>query len=84
MVRIAAEQRIADLQSLVDETFRQFALDDSEDDFEESESFSSAAMDSMFLPYHRASQPLLSLTTNQPLGYRVPLKTYMSSPTLTK
>ena len=32
MYRIAAEERINDLQSLVDQTFQQFALDDSEDD----------------------------------------------------
>lgn len=84
--RIAAEQRITDLQSLVDETFQQFALDDSEDDidFEESDcTIPAATVESMLFPYHRASQPLLSLPT-QPLGYRLPLKTYLSSPTLTK
>ena len=30
--RLAAEQRASGLQLLVDETFQQFALDDSEDD----------------------------------------------------
>lgn len=30
--RVAAEERISDLQTLVDQTFQQFALDDSEDD----------------------------------------------------
>lgn len=32
MLRLAAEERIASLQSLLDETFQQFALDDSEDE----------------------------------------------------
>ena len=33
--RLAAEERVKDLQGLIDETFSQFALDDSEDDFED-------------------------------------------------
>ena len=33
--RLAAEEQIQGLQGLIDETFKQFALDDSEDDFEE-------------------------------------------------
>ena len=33
--RLAAEAQIRDLQGLIDETFKQFALDDSEDDFED-------------------------------------------------
>ena len=34
--RVSAEERIRGLQSLVDDTFQQFALEDSEDDsFEE-------------------------------------------------
>ena len=33
--RLAAEEQIRDLQGLIDETFKQFALDDSEDDFED-------------------------------------------------
>lgn len=76
--RVAAEHRIADLQHLVDETFRQFALDDSEDDFEESDS--PPVADSLSFPYNRSSQPLLSLPT---MTYRAPLKAYLSSPTLT-
>ena len=32
---MAAEEQIQGLQGLIDETFKQFALDDSEDDFEE-------------------------------------------------
>ena len=31
--RVAAEDQVHGLQSLIDETFQQFALDDSEDDF---------------------------------------------------
>lgn len=77
--RIAAEQRISDLQNLVDETFQQFALDDSEDDFEESDSPPMA--DAMLFPYNRGSQPLLSLTTLH--AYKAPLKTCISSPALT-
>ncbi len=76
--RIAAEQRISDLQNLVDETFQQFALDDSEDDFEDSDS---PAMDSKLYPYSRGSYPLLNFGL---LAYTPPLKTYLSSPTLTK
>lgn len=35
VLRLAAEERIQDLQWLIDDTFVQFAIDDSEDDFEE-------------------------------------------------
>lgn len=34
MSRVAGEQQIRELQCLIDETFQQFALDDSEDDFD--------------------------------------------------
>ena len=34
-LRLSAEERIQDLQWMIDETFGQFAIDDSEDDFEE-------------------------------------------------
>ena len=33
--RVAGEHQIRELQRLIDETFQQFALDDSEDDFED-------------------------------------------------
>ena len=33
--REAAERQIRELQRIIDDTFQQFALDDSEDDFEE-------------------------------------------------
>ena len=42
--RVAAEQQIRDLQSLIDETFQQFALDDSEED-----DFDDGSADSMTL-----------------------------------
>ncbi len=78
--RLAAEKRIVDLQSLVDETFQQFALDDSEDDFDDGEC--PAAVEPVNSPYQSGSHPILSLPDWQEL--RGPLKTYSSSPTLTK
>ena len=74
--RLAAEQRISDLQTLVDETFQQFALDDSEDDFDES---TSPAVESTSFQYALGSHPLLHL----PIEHKVPLKTYLSSPLIT-
>ena len=38
---MASEQQIRELQRLIDDTFQQFALDDSEDDFEDGDSSSS-------------------------------------------
>ena len=38
MCRVAGEHQIRELQRLIDDTFQQFALDDSEDDFEDGES----------------------------------------------
>lgn len=79
--RLAAEQRISDLQKLVDETFQQFALDDSEDDFEDGDS--PLAGDSTLSAYDRGSYPLLNLSG---IDYGGPplLKAYSSSPALTK
>lgn len=36
--RVAGEHQIRELQRLIDDTFQQFALDDSEDDFEDGDS----------------------------------------------
>lgn len=72
--RIAAEKRITDLQNMVDETFQQFSLDDSEDDCD--------SLDLDFLiPHGRGSHPVLNLAS---LDFRTPLKTCLSSPLLTK
>lgn len=83
--RLAAEQRITDLQNLVDETFQQFALDDSEDEFEDGEG--SPAFNSPGT-VHRGSYPLLNMEYTVPalknLSSSLGLKTYSSSPMLTK
>lgn len=44
--RVAGEHQIRELQRLIDETFQQFALDDSEDDFEDGDSLVMCATDS--------------------------------------
>lgn len=75
--RIAAEQRITDLQNLVDETFQQFALDDSEDDCDSSSSIDFS------IPHGRGSHPVLNFASLD-LDFRTPLKTCLSSPLLTK
>ena len=82
LYRLAAEKRIADLQSLVDETFQQFALDDSEDDFDDGECPAAVEPVDTSLSYQRGSFPILSLPDWHEL--RKPLKTCSSTPTLTK
>ena len=42
--RVASEQQIRELQRLIDDTFQQFALDDSEDDFEDGDSMRSSSL----------------------------------------
>ena len=55
--RLAAEQRVAGLQQLVDDTFQQFALEDSEDDsFEEQSSTSDSGT-----PPHRTEPNTIPL-----------------------
>ena len=77
--RLVAEQRIVELQNLIDETFQQFALDDSEDDFDEE-----SPQDATIQFAYKGSHPLLH-SHPSPLGYRLPqLKPYSSSPALTK
>ena len=44
--RLAAEDQVQMLQAVVDETFRQFALDDSEDDFCEVDSGDGSSLSS--------------------------------------
>ena len=44
--REAGERHIRDLQLLIDDTFQQFALDDSEDDFEDGDSLVMGVTDS--------------------------------------
>ncbi len=43
LARLAAEEQVHDLQELIDETFKQFALDDSEDDYYYSEDSNEAS-----------------------------------------
>ena len=61
--RLAAEQRANGLQQLVDDTFQQFALDDSEDDsYDELSSGSNAST-----PLHQTeASPFISLPGTLP------------------
>ncbi len=85
--RIAAEQRIRDLQDLIDETFQQFALDDSEDEFEDENSpplLDGSDIVSSFQYNQQGSHPFLNLPATPP-NHKVltALKQYSSSPALT-
>lgn len=75
--RLAAEERVRELQSLVEDAFKQFSLDS--DSGEELLSEDSLSNETILLPSNsRGSYPFLNLHCNS----SVALKSYLSSPTL--
>ncbi len=75
--RLAAEHRVHDLQTLIDETFQQFALDDSDDGMGEEEA--PPTVPDLADLQNGGSQPLLDLSLDSTLAA---LKPYSSSPAL--
>ena len=86
MCRLAAEHRVHDLQNLVDETFQQFAIDDSEDEVVDE---TPPTVPSLSDLHNGGSEPLLDTSLDMSLAASLASikpysKAYSSSPSLNK